>query len=246
MIKRKISIILIVALCLSLMPIGVFAANDTAGDDGEAAKIIVIDAGHQSMADTRKEPMGPGSKILKYKVSGGTSGVYTHIPEYKINLQVAKKLQKSLEKEGYKVYMVRTKHDVNISNSKRAKFASKKKADLFIRIHCDGVGSSSIRGFLTLTPEKNKWTKSFYKKSLKASKIIHKEVLKTTKAKDRGIVKRGDLTGFNYSKVPSVLFEMGVMTNVKDDKLLKTKKYQNKLVKGMTNGVNKYFKKIAK
>jgi N-acetylmuramoyl-L-alanine amidase len=214
------------------------AASDT--DTG--AKIVVIDAGHQSKADTRTEPMGPGSSTPKPKVSGGTTGVSTHVPEYKINLEVAKKLQAALKKEGYTVYMVRTTHDVNISNSDRAKLAAKKKADLFIRIHCDAAGSK-IRGFLTLTPANNKWTKSIYKKSLSAAKIIHSAVLKTTKANDRGVVKRGDLTGFNYSTVPSVLFEMGNMSNVSDDKLLSDKKYQTKLVNGMVNGVNKYFKK---
>jgi N-acetylmuramoyl-L-alanine amidase len=164
----------------------------------------------------------------------------TRIPEYKITLQVAKKLRTALKAEGYTVYMVRTKHDVNIPNSKRAKFANKKKANLFIRLHCDAAGSNT-RGFLTLTPARNKWTKKIYAKSLSASKTIHKAVLKETKARNRGIVHRGDLTGFNYAKVPSVLLEMGVMTNATDDKLLSKKSYQKKLVRGMVKGANIYF-----
>jgi N-acetylmuramoyl-L-alanine amidase len=175
-------------------------------------------------------------------VSSGTSGRYTGNPEYKITLQVAKRLAKSLKKAGYRVYMVRTKNNVNITNKERAEFANKKKADLVIRLHCDGVeGDSSVRGFLTLTPAKNKWTKKIYAKSLKASKKIRKAVLKTTKAPDRGISKRGDLVGFNYSKVPVTLLEMGVMTNKKDDRLLASASYQKKLVKGIVRGVNAYF-----
>jgi N-acetylmuramoyl-L-alanine amidase len=65
--------------------------------------------------------------------------------------------------------------------------------------------------------------------------------LEKTKARDRGIEKRGDLSGFNYAKVPCVLFEMGVMTNAKDDKLLVGGKYQKKLVAGMADGVDKFF-----
>jgi N-acetylmuramoyl-L-alanine amidase len=137
--------------------------------------------------------------------------------------------------------MVRAKNDVNIPNSKRAKFANRQKADLFIRLHCDAAGST--RGFLTLTPKKNKWTKKFYRRSMRAAKIIHKAVLKRTKARDRGVNKRGDLSGFNHAKVPSVLFEMGVMTNAKDDRLLASKKYQIKLAKGIADGVDKYFKR---
>jgi hypothetical protein len=53
-------------------------------------KIIVIDAGHQKKANMNTEPIGPGARTRKPKVTGGTRGVATLIPEYKINLQVAK------------------------------------------------------------------------------------------------------------------------------------------------------------
>jgi N-acetylmuramoyl-L-alanine amidase len=177
------------------------------------------------------------------KVTGGTSGRWTKYPEYKANLAVAKKLAHELRSNGYTVYMTRTSNKVNISNVQRAKFANSKKANLVIRLHCDGSTSSATRGFLTLTPAKTKHTAKFYAKSLKAAKVIHKAVLKTTKAYNRGIVKRSDLTAFNWSKVPVVLFEMGVMTNKSDDYKLASAKYQGKLAKGMANGVNRYFKK---
>jgi N-acetylmuramoyl-L-alanine amidase len=219
-------------------------AADTKPAPEKSRKIIVIDAGHQRKANTKTEPIGPGASERKFKVSGGTQGVVTGIPEYKITLQVAKKLRDALEEKGYTVYMVRTKHDVNIPNSRRAEFANKKKADLFIRLHCDAAGQA--HGFLTLTPANNKWTKKIYRKSLNAAKIIHKAVLAKTKAKDRGVAKRGDLSGFNYAKVPSVLFEMGVMTNAKEDRLLASKSYQKKLATGMAEGVETYFKKSKK
>jgi N-acetylmuramoyl-L-alanine amidase len=211
-----------------------------AGHQKKAGKVIVIDAGHQKKANTGTEPVGPGSKARKPKVSGGTRGVATGIPEYKITLRVAKKLRKELRARGYTVYMVRTKNDVDIPNSKRAKFANKKKADLFIRLHCDAAGNE--HGVLTLAPAKNKWTKKIYKRSLKASKAIHKAVLKKTGARDRGIAKRGDLTGFNYAKAPAVLIEMGVMTNPKEDKRLAGAKYQKKLANGMAAGIDRYFR----
>jgi N-acetylmuramoyl-L-alanine amidase len=240
--KRKVcgAIAFVMAFVVMCGAASIYADAATKPETAKNGKVIVIDAGHQRYANGATEPIGPGARSRKPKVSGGTRGVVTGNPEYKINLQVAKKLRDALKAKGYTVYMVRTKHDVNIPNSKRAKFANRKKADLFIRLHCDAAGSA--RGFLTLTPAKNGWTKKIYRKSMRAAKIIHKAVLKKTKANDRGIVKRGDLTGFNYAKVPSVLFEMGVMTNAKDDRLLASKKYQEKLVAGMVNGVEKYFK----
>ena len=126
------------------------AAVDAAQAE-EKQKVIVIDAGHQIRAMSATEPIGPGSSQRKAKVTGGASGCVTHLPEYKLNLQVAKKLQKELVNRGYKVIMVRTKNNVRMSNVQRAKVANKYKADAFIRIHANSAGSSSVKGELPIT-----------------------------------------------------------------------------------------------
>lgn len=56
-----------------------------------------------------------------------------------------------------------------------------------------------------------------------------------------GISVRNDLTGFNWTKVPIVLVEMGFMTNPDEDKLMETDEYQDKMVKGIVSGLEKYF-----
>ena len=120
-------------------------------------KIVVIDAGHQAKGNNAKEPIGPGAKEKKAKVTTGTTGKWTKKKESEINLAVAKKLQKELEKRGYKVIMVRTQQNVNISNKQRADIANKAKADAFIRLHCDGSNNKSVNGAHTIAPtSKNK------------------------------------------------------------------------------------------
>lgn len=59
---------------------------------------IVIDAGHQLNADYGKEPVGPGSMELKTRVSAGTTGVSTGIPEYELNLAVSRFCSRSLRR----------------------------------------------------------------------------------------------------------------------------------------------------
>ncbi len=250
--KRVTGMIVSIMLICTIIPLntGVYAedATTTAAPvktvTPEKQFVVVINPGHQAKGDLRKEARAPGSKIKKYRVTYGASGVVTKVGEGKRNLQIAKRLKKDLEAKGVKVYLTRNSNNVNISNSKRAKIANKKKPDLVISLHCDASSSSSAKGITMLVPKKNKHTKKFYSKSLNAGKTVLKEVIKTTKAKNRGISKRQDITGFNYSKYPTILVEMGFMTNRKEDKKMGTTSYQKKYSKGLTNGIMKYLKTL--
>ena len=95
--KRIISMCLSAVLLLSLCVTG--AAKTKTAQAEEKQKVIVIDAGHQTRAMSATEPIGPGSSQRKAKVTGGASGCVTHLPEYKLNLQVAKRLQKELDRK---------------------------------------------------------------------------------------------------------------------------------------------------
>ncbi|WP_088042103.1 N-acetylmuramoyl-L-alanine amidase [Bacillus sp. EAC] len=204
-------------------------------------KVICIDPGHQRKQNLGKEPIAPGSKIVKTKVSSGTTGIYTKKPEYKLNLEVATKLREALIKKNYKVFMTRTTHDVNLSNVDRAAYCNKKKADLTIRIHADGSTDKKVQGLSVLYPS-GKSTKKVNTYSKKTAEHVLNELIKSTKAKKgygTGLVARADLTGFNWSTTPVILVEMGFMSNSIEDRNLSTNSYQTKLVTGMVNGIEK-------
>ncbi|MDO4710698.1 MAG: N-acetylmuramoyl-L-alanine amidase [Peptostreptococcaceae bacterium] len=208
-------------------------------------KIICIDAGHQQKGNYEKEPIGPGSKTMKAKVSSGTTGVSTKKPEYVLTLELSKLLQKKLEERGYKVIMIRDKHDVNISNKERADIANKANADLFLRIHADGVHDSKVNGISTIYPsEKNPYVAHLSKKSKKISTLLASEMAHFTKAKNRGAFARDDMSGLNWSKVPVSIVEAGFMSNPAEDKLLSDPQYQEKLVQGMVNAIELYFQQV--
>jgi len=228
--------VLLTALCMmAVMVMPVEAKNN--------GKIICIDAGHQLRGDSSKEPIAPGAKKKKAKVTTGCTGYVTGNTESSINLKIAKELQKELKKRGYTVVMCRTKQKVNISNSQRAKIANKAKADAFIRIHCDSATSHKAKGASALAPATgNKYlSKKVVKKSQKLSKCVINAMCKKTGAKNRGVVKRNDLSGINWSKVPVTLIEAGFMSNKAEDKKLGTASYRKKVAVGIADGIDNYF-----
>ena len=212
------------------------------GFDASSVLTVVIDAGHQARASMRTEPIGPGSRKRTYKVAGGGRGVATRKPESLINLQVAHRLRRELVKRGVTVVMVRTSQNVNIPNSERAKIANKARAALFIRLHCNGWSGTSARGVLTIVPAKNKWTSRIAKKSARAGRDIQRATVRRTHARNRGTTRRGDLSGFNWSKVPTALVEMGFMSNPAEDRKLASSAYQGKLATGIADGIVRYLK----
>jgi N-acetylmuramoyl-L-alanine amidase len=122
-------------------------------------KTICIDPGHQYKQNLSKEPLAPGSKTMKSKVSSGTRGIATKKSEYELNLEVALQLSHALLKKGYRVYLTRSKHKVNISNVQRAVYCNQKKADLTIRIHADGSTNRNVQGISVLYPTGKSTTK---------------------------------------------------------------------------------------
>ena len=233
------------------------AAAATAGGDGSSAdigaarggdisvvslagKVVCIDAGHQKKQNSDLEPVAPDSSIKKPKVSSGTAGISTGIPEYELNLAVALKLKAKLEAAGATVVMTRTENDVDISNVERAKIGNEAKADLAVRIHADGSTNRDAKGALMLIPSSKYIDAELASVSKTAGQIVLDEIIASTGAKSRGLSVRDDMTGFNWSTVPVILIEMGYMTNPDEDRLMATDEYRAKLAAGLYNGCAKF------
>ncbi len=208
----------------------------------DEVKVVAIDAGHQARGNYGTEPVGPGASTKKTKVAAGTSGVSSKVPEYKLTLQISRKLRKELLERGYKVVMIRNSNNVNITNKERAQKANESGADIYIRIHADGSASSSARGASALYPStKNPYVGKLSKKSKKLSTCILNNYCKETGFRNRGLSLRDDLTGTNWSKIPVTLIELGFMSNPTEDKQMQRKSMQKKMVKGMADGIDAYF-----
>ncbi|MBY6950754.1 N-acetylmuramoyl-L-alanine amidase family protein [Clostridium botulinum] len=202
-------------------------------------KIIVIDPGHANRSNLELERVSPDSKGKKIKDGGGADGVNSKTPEYLIAMDVALKLKETLQKEGYTVIMTKNKHSESLGNIERAEVGNKNNANLVIRIHADSANLENAKGASILVPSKKGYASEINELSKKYGDILLREMVASANMNNRGVVEREDMTGFNWSKVPVVLVEMGFLSNAEEDKLLNTEEYRIKIVQGLTKGIKK-------
>ena len=202
-----------------------------------AAALICLDPGHGTppAVGQQREPIGPGSRTYKIKDGGGAPG------EAAVVLQIAYRTRALLLRRGYRVAVTRTGPWFRYrsgGNIARAEFCNRRGAALMLRIHADGSTDPSRRGASTLYPAfRRGWTDDVYGSSLSAARSVQRSLVAATGARDLGLVRRSDLTGFNWANVPVLLVEAGFMTNASEGRLLRSAGYQQRVAQGLAAGV---------
>ena len=204
--------------------------------------LVGIDAGHQARSNLGLEPIGPGASEMKAKVSSGTYGAASGLYEYQLTLKVAKKLRKELEQRGYEVLMIRTKHDVDISNAERAIMANEAGCEVFIKLHANGTDDPSVSGALTMCPTAwNPYIADLYPQCRRLSETVLSNLTAVTEANKLDIIETDTMSGINWCEEPVTIVEMGFMSNPEEDLRMATPEYQKKLAQGIADGIDEYF-----
>lgn len=195
-------------------------AWDSFGDINGGGRVIVLDPGHG----------GSDAGAI------GPSGV----TEKSVSLAVSLKARNLLANSGYQVVMTRTTDiDVaapGVSDATELQARVDKappNAAMFISVHCNAFSNGSANGVETY----------YAPGAVKGSRLAHllnEELLRLGGLNNRG-VKAARFYVMTHSKCPASLIELGFITNPREEQLLASEDYQQKLAQAITNAVNRYF-----
>lgn len=185
-------------------------------------KVIYLDAGHGGL--------DPGT-------------IYKNIYEKDINLEICKKLQELLEKEGAIVYQTRygdydlsknytgsrKKSDLN----NRAKIINESGADMYISIHLNSISSSTWSGAQVFYDDVNSQNYDLA--------LLMQEQLKADLKTTREVKEISTMLMNRKITIPGILIEAGFLSNPNDRYLLQQNDYQYKIAQSVKNGIIKYF-----
>ncbi len=180
-----------------------------------ANKVIVVDPGHGGR--------DPGAVAFGLK-------------EKDIVLDVSLILQKKLEQAGAKVHMTRTK-DVYVSLGNRVQTVKKENADIFLSLHVNSAAIASAHGTETF------WNRNFQRfNSHLLANSVQDKLVDTLGTRDRG-VKEAGFEIIKYTQVPSVLIELGFLTNRAEAEKLANRIYQEQAAEAIVAGLVDYYNK---
>lgn len=200
--------------------------------------VIVIDAGHGG-----DDP--------------GAIGFHKKTKEKNINLDFAIEIKKRLQKnKNFKVYMTR-EDDKFISIKNRVIFSIRKNADLFISIHSDSNPDRRARGLSIYTFLNNNYNNKYYSDMESIIyNINNKNRVSDSEKFTKLLIKNFDKNNINMlyrphkyarfavlsvSECPSVLIELGFLSNRFDEKLLRSREYKFKISESIARSVDSYF-----
>lgn len=169
---------------------------------------------------------------------GGDSGSIgpTGLKEKDVNLDVALRLGKLLEKQNVQVVYTRTGNGVNWNGSneiqQRTNIANKANSDLFVTISCNSGTSRATSGIET-------YYLNGSAKGKQLAQYIQAQLISKTGAPNRGI-KGSNFNSLKISNAPAVMATLGFITNKSEESKLKTSNYKDKLALAFADSVIKY------
>ncbi|WP_062319022.1 MULTISPECIES: N-acetylmuramoyl-L-alanine amidase [Halolactibacillus] len=151
--------------------------------------------------------------------------------ESQFAMQTGRVLERYLKRQGANVVFTRD-DDYYYSLTSRATLSNYLKSDMFLSLHYNSEPAyPSANGINTYYREPGFET---------LAETVHHSLLEETSANDRGVAS-GNYSVLRNNRRPSLLLELGFLSNNAEEQMIKQASYHEKLAKGITDGVTDYF-----
>lgn len=158
-----------------------------------------------------------------------TGALKAGIAEKDVNIAIAKKVAAILTMKGAHVEMTRWS-DSTVSLQERVEFSNSKRTDIFVSIHINSSVRPEVHGI-----ETHYYTNSGFE----VAKIIHRSIMSKVAGIDRGLFKSRFYV-INHTEAPSVLLELGFLSNDKERNALLTEERKQKSAEAIADGIINY------
>ena len=218
--KNFICVAIVIIICIMAI---CFIEGRQVGKMDVRKCVVAIDVGHGGF--------DPG----KVGVTGSL--------EKDINLSIAKKLKRRLEKIGITVVLTREKdEDLSLEGEgkkmsdmrERVRKINESKAILSISIHQNSFTQESVKGYQVFYYEGSEQAKQL-------AEYIQEHIHTVVKDDNHRMAKsNNDYYVLKQVECPIVIVECGFLSNYEEEALLLEEDYQEKLAKGMEKGILAY------
>lgn len=184
------------------------------------APIVVLDVGHGG-------------------TDRGARGHFPYCEEKRLCLLTARLVKRYLDQLGYRVVMTRNT-DAFLSLPRRVEIANQAQGNIFVSVHFNSSRSPEAEGIEVFFHD-SKDDRTRAGASRKLADAVLTRVIRRTSAQSRG-VKQGNFYVIRETSMPAILVEGGFISNLEERTLLKSRDYQEKIARGIADGVDQYFK----
>ncbi|MCJ7839932.1 N-acetylmuramoyl-L-alanine amidase [Lederbergia sp. NSJ-179] len=202
------------------------------GKTGFVASWIV--AATTSQTDKLQFKHKPGAKMVvidpghggRDQGATGSNGTL----EKNLTLEIGNLLAHKLDKAGFNVVLTRST-DEYISLESRTEQANVEQADAFISLHYDSIDNQQVEGH----------TSYYYNEQDRIlAETIHNNITEAVQLRDRG-VRFGDYYVLRENTRPSILLELGYLSNPQEEQTVKSKTFREQTANAIVDGIKEYF-----
>lgn len=199
--------------------------------------VIGINPGHQIKTIKKRYPIAPWSTKKAKGVKTGAKGRYSKVNEYETTLQIGLKLKRILEEEGATVVITRTTNDVMLTNIDRAEMLNAANVDVALQLHCNTSprhSQTGCSGYIRTTGEHVEVNRQI-------AATLTAAISEICGCPDLGVKIQNEFMSLNWTTTPSVLLEMGYLTNREEDLKLASDSYRELMARAICEGLARYF-----